>query len=141
MKPIRVLIADDHKMFTQGLQRLLEGDFELVGAVADGQALIDAAERLRPDIIVADISMPIMNGLDSVRRLKEKGTSAKVIFLTMHADPLLLAEAFACGASGYVLKQSAGEELILAIEQVLDGRKYVTPLLRETPGVSRIHHN
>jgi DNA-binding NarL/FixJ family response regulator len=129
MKRTRILLADDHKMFAQGLQSLLEDEFELVGTVENGQALVEAAGQLRPDVIVVDISMPLMNGLDAIRKLKEQGATAKVIFLTMHADDRLLAEAFRCGGSGYVLKQSAGEELILAIKQVLGGHKYVTPLL------------
>ena len=129
MKRTRILLADDHKMFAQGLESLLEDEFELVGTVENGQALVEAAVRFDPDVIVADISMPLMNGLDAVRKLKEQSVTAKIIFLTMHADDRLLAEAFRCGGSGYVLKQSAGEELILAIRQVLTGRKYVTPLL------------
>ena len=125
----RLLLADDHTMFSQGLQSLLEDEFELVGAVADGQALVEAAGRLNPDVILVDISMPLMNGLEAVRQLKKEGVTAKVIFLTMHADDRLLAEAFKCGGSGYVLKQSAGEELIAGIRQVLAGNKYVTPLI------------
>jgi len=124
-----VLLADDHKMFAQGLRALLEDEFDLVGSVENGQALVDAAAKSNPDVIVVDISMPVMNGLDAVRQLKERRIPAKIIFLTMHADDRLLAEAFRCGGSGYVLKQSAGEELILAIKQVLAGHKYVTPLL------------
>jgi len=116
-------------MFSQGLQSLLEDDFDLVGAVADGEALVQAARRLNPDVIVVDISMPVMNGLDAVRQLKKDGATAKIIFLTMHADDRLLAEAFRCGGSGYVLKQSAGEELITGIGKVLAGQKYVTPLI------------
>jgi len=116
-------------MFSQGLQSLLEDDFDLVGAVADGEALVQAARRLNPDVIIADISMPVMNGLDAVRQLKKDGATAKIIFLTMHADDRLLAEAFRCGGSGYVLKQSAGEELITGIGKVLAGQKYVTPLI------------
>jgi DNA-binding NarL/FixJ family response regulator len=129
MKRARILIADDHKMFAQGLQGLLEEDFDLLDTVADGQALVDAAQSLTPDVLIVDISMPILNGLDAVRRLKQQGNTAKVIFLTMHADDRLLAEAFRCGGNGYVLKQSAGEDLIDAIRQVLSGQKYVTPLI------------
>lgn len=125
----RLLLADDHTMFSQGLQSLLEDEFDLVGAVGDGQALVEAAGRLNPDVIIVDISMPVMNGLDAVRQLQKQGVTAKVIFLTMHADDRLLAEAFKCGGSGYVLKQSAGEELIAGIRQVLAGNKYVTPLI------------
>jgi DNA-binding NarL/FixJ family response regulator len=129
MSRTKVLLADDHQMFSQGLQGLLEDEFELVGTVADGQALVEAAQRLDPDVIVVDISMPVLNGLDAVRQLKAQGVRAKIVFLTMHADDRLLAEAFRCGGTGYVLKQSAGEELILAIRQVLAGHKYVTPLI------------
>jgi len=129
MSRARILLADDHKMFAQGLQSLLEDEFELVGTAADGQALVEAAHRLDPDIIVVDISMPGLNGLDAVRQLKKEDVSARIIFLTMHADQSLVAEAFRCGGSGYVLKQSAGEELISAIRQVLAGQEYVTPLL------------
>jgi DNA-binding NarL/FixJ family response regulator len=125
----KLLLADDHTMFSQGLQSLLEDEFDLVGAVADGEALVEAAGRLNPDVIVVDISMPVMNGFDAVRKLKKQGITAKIIFLTMHADDRLLAEAFRCGGAGYVLKQSAGEELIAAIGKVLAGHKYVTPLI------------
>ena len=125
----KLLLADDHTMFSQGLRSLLEDEFDLVGAVGDGEALVEAAGRLNPDVIVVDISMPVMNGLDAVRQLKKQGVTAKIIFLTMHADDRLLAEAFRCGGSGYVLKQSAGEELTAGIKQVLAGHKYVTPLI------------
>jgi DNA-binding NarL/FixJ family response regulator len=124
-----ILLADDHKMFAQGLHGLLEDEFDLVGTVGDGQALVDAAWKLKPDVIVVDISMPVLNGLDAVRQLKALGVKARIIFLTMHADDRLLAEAFRCGGAGYVLKQSAGDELILAIRKVLAGHKYVTPLI------------
>jgi len=125
----KILLADDHTMFAQGLQSLLEEEFELVGTVADGQALVEAAHRLHPDVIIVDISMPGLNGFDAVRQLKKEDMTAKIIFLTMHADDSLVAEAFRCGGSGYVLKQSAGEELIAAIGQVLAGHVYVTPIL------------
>ena len=129
MKRPTILLADDHQMFLQGLKSLLEDEFDLVGTVANGQDLVEAAGKLEPDVIVVDISMPVMNGFDAVRRLKSLGASARIIFLTMHADDRLLAEAFRCGGSGYVLKQSAGEELIIAIKQVLEGYKYVTPMI------------
>jgi DNA-binding NarL/FixJ family response regulator len=125
----RIFLADDHTMFAQGLRSLLEDEFELVGAVADGQALVESAPGLDPDVIVVDVAMPVLNGFDAVRELKRAGTRAKIIFLTMHADARLVAEAFRCGGSGYVLKQSAGEELISAIRQVLAGQQYVTPLV------------
>src|SRR4030095_16354473 len=129
MKRPTLLLADDHTMFSQGLQGLLEDEFELVGAVGDGQALVEAARKLEPAVIVVDISMPVMNGFDAVRQMVKDGVTAKIIFLTMHADDRLLAEAFRCGGSGYVLKQSAGEELITGIGKVLAGQKYVTPLI------------
>jgi DNA-binding NarL/FixJ family response regulator len=131
MARTRILIADDHKMFAQGLRRLLENAYDLVETVGDGQALIDETERLKPDVILVDISMPVLNGLEAVRRLNERGvTTPKIIFLTMHANQRMLAEAFRCGANGYVLKQSAGDELIFAIEQTLAGHEYVTPSMR-----------
>lgn len=124
-----ILIADDHKMFAQGLAGLLEDEFDLVAIVENGQALIDEVDRVQPDLIIVDISMPVLNGLDAVRRLMQKHSTAKVVFLTMHADTRLLREAFQCGGVGYVLKQSAGEELIFALRQVMAGRKYISPTI------------
>ena len=129
----RILLADDHTMFAQGLQGLLEDEFELVGTVADGQALVETAHQFDPDVIVVDISMPRLNGFDAVRQLKKEGISARIIFLTMHMDDSLVAEAFRCGASGYVLKHSAGEDLVSAIRQVLAGHEYVTPHVATGP--------
>ena len=125
----RVLLADDHAIVAEGLATLLKDHFDLVGIVGNGSELIDAARKLRPDVIVADIAMPVLSGLEALRRLKAARSNAKVIFLTMHADAQLATEAFRAGASGYVLKQSAGEELIAAIEEVLQGRTYLTPLI------------
>ena len=129
MSKTRVLLADDHTIVAEGLRSLLEGEFEFVGTVGDGRALLDAARNLKPDVIVADISMPLLNGLDAARQLKRDGVTAKIVFLTMHAEAQLAAEAFRAGASGYVLKSSAGEELIAAIHEVAKGRAYVTPLI------------
>ena len=125
----RVLLADDHAMVAEGLATLLKEHFDLVGTVGDGSELIDATRKLRPDVIVADIAMPKLSGLEALRRLKTARSEAKVVFLTMHADAQLATEAFRTGASGYVLKQSAGEELIAAIQEVLQGRTYLTPLM------------
>ena len=115
MKSIRVLLADDHRIVTEGLRRLLEDDFELVDVVDDGVRLVEASRRLRPDVIVADISMPGMSGLDAFARLKAEDPNVKVVFLTMHQNVAYAREALQGGAHGYVLKQSAVEELILAV--------------------------
>jgi DNA-binding NarL/FixJ family response regulator len=129
MNSTKVLLADDHVIVAQGLELLLKDSFNLVGTVRDGRALLETAARLKPDVIIADISMPLLNGLDAVRQLKSDGIEAKVIILTMHADPHLAADAFRAGASAFVLKNSAGEELIQAIHEILQGRAYVTPLI------------
>lgn len=125
----KVLLADDHRMVAEGLAGLLKDYFDLVGTVGDGSALVDAARQHRPDVIVADIAMPVMSGMAALRQLKAAKNRAKVIFLTMHADAELAAEALRAGASGYVLKAAAGEELITAIGEVLQGRIYLTPLI------------
>ena len=129
MKRPRILIADDHRIVAEGLRSLLEPEFELIGIVEDGRALLAAAEKLRPDVIVADISMPLLNGIDSVRQLKKTREEIKVVFLTMHPDVTYAASAFEAGASGYVLKHSAPSELVTAIRNALRGKTYVTPLL------------
>ncbi len=120
----RVLLADDHTMFAECLKGLLQDDCELVGTVDNGAALVEAAALLQADIIIMDISMPVMNGFDAARELRKRGTPAKIIFLTMHSDTGLVAEAVRCGAAGYVVKQSAGKDLIWAIRQVLKGETY-----------------
>ena len=125
----KVLLADDHTIVTEGLASLLKDDFDFVGTVGNGIELIDAAQKLRPDVIVSDIAMPVLSGLQALPRLKAAKNDAKVIFLTMHADAALATEAFRAGASGYVLKHSAGEELITAIREILQGRIYLTPLI------------
>jgi DNA-binding NarL/FixJ family response regulator len=131
MKRYKILIADDHKMFAEGLAGLLEDEFDLVGIVGNGKALIEAATSQELDLIIVDISMPVLNGFDAVRRLKQNGETAKFIFLTMHADARLLAEALRCGGSGYVLKHSAGEDLLSAIRRVMAGQVYITPAIEE----------
>jgi DNA-binding NarL/FixJ family response regulator len=125
----RVIIADDHQMVAQGLGRLLEREVEVVATANDGGQLVDHARRHRPDIIVADVNMPVMSGLDAMRRLKADGLRSKFIFLTLHAEPRLASEALRAGASGYLLKQAAGEELIEAIRAVSQGHTYLTPLI------------
>src|SRR5262245_31372792 len=125
----RVLLADDHAIVAEGLATLLKSHFDLVGTVGDGSELIDAARKLRPDVIVADVAMPVLTGMEALHQLKAMKSAAKIIFLTIHADAELAAEAFRSGAVGYVLKNSAGEELITAIQEVLQGRTYLTPLI------------
>jgi len=129
MKRPRILLADDHKIVTEGLKGLLEPEFELVGTVEDGRALLAAAEKLRPDVIVVDISMPLLNGIDSVRQIKKAHDEIKIVFLTTHPDVTYAISAFEAGASGYVLKHSAPTELVTAIRSALNGKTFVTPLL------------
>jgi len=124
-----VLIADDHAIVMEGLVSLLQREFSVVGSVTDGTRLVDAARQHRPDVIVTDLAMPGLSGLEALRRLRLDGSSAKVIFLTMHADAQLAAEALRAGASGFVVKHSAGKELIEAIRTALRGGTYVTPSL------------
>jgi DNA-binding NarL/FixJ family response regulator len=127
----RVLLADDHALLLGAFEKLLADDCDIVGQVSDGRALVAAADRLKPDIIVLDISMPLLNGLEAARQIKQNLRSVKLIFVTMNEDTDLAAEAFRAGASGYVLKQSATSELLAAIRQVMEGRSYVTPLITE----------
>jgi len=129
MRKIRVLLADDHKIVLEGLKSLLEPEFDLVGTVEDGKALVKQAERLHPDVIVADISMPLLNGIEAVRQIKKTNDRIKVVFLTMHPDANYAAKAFDAGASGYVLKRSASRELITAIKEAIKDRTYVTPMI------------
>ena len=129
MQRPRVLLADDHVMVAQGLGRLLEGEVEIVATANDGAALVEQAQKHRPDIIVSDVSMPGMTGLEAMKRLKTLGVHAKFIFLTLHAEPRLASEAMRNGASGYVLKQAAGDELIEAVRAVAGGLTYLTPLI------------
>lgn len=129
MKP-RIVLADDHQIVLDGLRSLLAKDFELAGAVPDGRSLLDLVENVQPDVVVADISMPLLNGIDAVRQLREKGAGCKVVILTMHAEPAYLMRALQAGADGYVLKHAASEELIAAIRDVLAGRRYVSEALR-----------
>ena len=133
----RVILADDHTLLVDGLRSLLEPRCELVGTVEDGRALIEAAQRLHPDVILLDISMPLLNGLEAAHQLKELVPDSKLIFLTMHADRSYVREAFRAGASGYLLKRSAVSELEHAISVVLRGRRYITPLL-STVGLESI---
>ncbi len=129
MKKPRVLIADDHSLVLAGLRKLVETDCDVVGTVEDGRALLEAAQRLKPDVILLDISMPLLNGLDAARQLTKMVPESRLIFLTMQSSPTYAAEAFKAGASGYLLKRSAASELHQAIEAVLKGQHYMTPVI------------
>jgi DNA-binding NarL/FixJ family response regulator len=126
-----VLLADDHVVFTDGIVRILRERFDVIGSVNDGGAIVESVARLHPDVLVSDISMPTVSGLEALRQLKAQRLDIKVIFLTMHADAGLAADALRLGAKGYVLKQSSGEELVKAIESVLQGHKYLSAALTE----------
>jgi DNA-binding NarL/FixJ family response regulator len=128
MKP-RVLIADDHTLLAEAFAKLLETECEVVGHVGDGVALLEAAPRLRPDVVVLDVAMPLLNGLDAGRRLKQQMPDVRLVFVTMNEDAELAASAFRIGASAYLLKRSAAAELLLAIREVMHRRHYVTPFV------------
>jgi len=125
----RILLADDHTLFVEALQKVLEPEFTLVGSVGDGRALLDAAPRLAPDVILLDLSMPLLNGIDAAQLLRRLVPEVKIVFLSMHGDPTYVTEAFRAGASGYVLKRASAAELIQAIWAALHGQIYVSPLL------------
>jgi DNA-binding NarL/FixJ family response regulator len=127
MSPPRVLLADDHALLLDAFTRLLEPEFAVVGRATDGRALVHAALELRPDVIVADVSMPEMNGLDAARQVRQALPRVRLVFLTVHEDAELAAEAFRAGASGFLVKSSAGGELARAIRDALAGRRYLTP--------------
>jgi DNA-binding NarL/FixJ family response regulator len=130
MKRTTILLADDHTMFCAGMQKLLEPVFEVIGCVQDGRALIITALEKNPDLVLLDVGMPLLNGLDAGRELKKLMPRVKLIFLTMNADAEIASEAFRIGASGYLLKSSPGEELLLAVHNVIRGTSYVTPQIR-----------
>jgi DNA-binding NarL/FixJ family response regulator len=123
----RVLLADDHQLFTQALTHLLEDRYDVVDVVADGRALQISARKHKPDVIVTDITMPLMTGLDAVRSLSKDGYTPKVIFLTMHADAELARECFGCGGSAFVIKDSTYDELTLAIDAVMANQVFLSP--------------
>lgn len=131
MSRARVLLADDHTIFLDALTKLLEPEFEVIGVVTDGRALVSQAPDLKPDVIVLDIGMPLLNGLDAGQQVKERRPETRLIFLTQNQDPNLAAEAFHRKASGYLLKNSAATELVTAIREAMRGRTYVSPLIAE----------
>ena len=129
MKRTRILLADDHKIVLEGLRSLLEPEFELVGMAENGRTLLRLSDQLKPDAIVVDISMPLLNGIEAVRQIKEISPDISIVFLTMHPDVTYAARAFEVGASGYVLKHSAPSELVTAIHAAMKGQIYITPAI------------
>ena len=125
----RLLLADDHTLVLEGIRKLLESEFDLIGVTDNGYSLLREAERLQPDVILLDISMPLLNGIEACRQLVKLMPDAKIIFLTMHADVVYVEEALRAGGAGYLLKRSAAAELSTAIHAVLRGHRYVTPLI------------
>jgi DNA-binding NarL/FixJ family response regulator len=127
---LRLLIADDHTMFADALRLVVEGRFEVAGVVGDGLSLVAEANRLKPDVIVVDIGMPLLNGFDAAQRVRATFPKVKIVFLTMQDDPVLAAAASSLGCAAFILKRSAASELMVAIEHVLNGKSYITPKLR-----------
>jgi len=127
----RILIADDHTLVAELCRKLLEAEFDVVGTVSNGRAMVRTAGELKPDVIVLDIAMPILNGLDAARQVKEILPAVKIVFLTMNNDIKLAAEAFRCGASGYLLKTCAASELVTAVRETLRGVSYMTRSFRK----------
>jgi len=137
----RILIADDHTLVAELCKKLLEPEFEVVGIVTDGCALVRTAADLRPDVIVVDIAMPVLSGLDAARQVKQMSPAVKIIFLTMNPDPEVAAEAFRKGASGYLLKTSAATEMITCVRDVLRGKPYLSPMIsKDTVDFLRRQH-
>jgi DNA-binding NarL/FixJ family response regulator len=131
MKRITILIADDHALFSGALQTLLEPEYEVIGCVRDGLALVRTAADLKPDLVLIDVGMPMLNGVDAGRELKKLMPRMKLIFMTMNPDPQIASEAFRIGASGYLLKDSEPEELLEAVHKAIQGASYMTPQIRQ----------
>ncbi|MEP7352594.1 MAG: response regulator transcription factor [Acidobacteriota bacterium] len=129
MKRSRILLADDHALTTEGIRAVLAGNQEIIGYVSDGRALVEAAVHLRPELIVLDITMPLLNGVDAARQIKKSLPGVKLLFVTMHVNPAYVEAALTAGATGYVLKSAAREELLAAVETVMKGQLYITPSL------------
>src|SRR5262249_29222874 len=127
----QILLADDHTLFLDAVEKLLEDHCDVVGRAADGQRLLAEAARLKPDVVILDMAMPLLNGLEAARRLKQTTPDTRIVFLTMNEDPDVAAEAFRAGASAYVLKRSAASELLAAIRDVARHQSYVTPLIAD----------
>lgn len=127
---VRVLLADDNPSMLQAARRILEPEFQVVGTIHDGQAVLEAADALRPDILILDISMGMLNGLEAARLLTRTMSKAKIVFLTVHQDQEFVEEAFSVGALGYVVKPRLGTDLLLAVREALMGRTFVSPDLK-----------
>ena len=139
MNRSRVLIADDHTIVVEGLRRILDRpEFEVVGVVHDGRGLLQAAVELRLDVIVSDVAMPLLNGIDAAREIHKQNPKLKIIFLTMHSEVAYAMAAIAAGASGYVLKSDVSEELVTAIRNVLNGRTYISKSIAQSVGQARL---
>lgn len=126
-----ILLADDHVLVAEGIQKLLEGEFDLIGIVPDGRALLTSIQERPPDVAVVDISLPLLNGLEASRQIRKINPNIKIVILTMHSESSFVTEAFRIGVSGYVLKQSVGSELALAIKEVLKNNTYVSPIVAQ----------
>jgi DNA-binding NarL/FixJ family response regulator len=134
----RLLLADDHELLLDGLRKVLEPDFDLIGAVGDGRAAVAAFEQLHPDLLLLDIALPLLNGIEAARQVKRLSPDARILFVTMQTDRVYVEEAFRAGAAGYVLKQAAASELVDAIRTVLRGRHYVSPHVVQKMGVGAL---
>jgi len=131
MDKIRILLADDHRIVLEGIKNLLEAEHDVVGTAEDGHGLVKEARRLKPDVIIVDISMPLLNGIDAIRQIRSEGLNPKVIFLTMHNDALYAREVLDMGVSGFVLKHAAPSELTTAIEEAMRGNTYISPAVSQ----------
>lgn len=130
----RLLLADDHTLLLEGMRQLLEPEFEVIGLCSDGRSLLRSAEQLRPDVVLLDISMPLLNGLDAAMHLRKVLPSIHIVFVTMHADAEYVRAAFRAGGAGYLVKRCAGAELVTAVRQVLRGQTYVSPRIQGSDG-------
>src|SRR5581483_11885734 len=130
----RLLLVDDHELLLDGLRKLLETDFEIVGTAADGRAAVSAFEEFHPDLLLLDIALPLLNGIEAARQIRRTSPSARILFLTMQTDRIYVEEAFRAGAAGYVIKQGGARELVEAIRSVLRGRYYVSPAIASKMG-------
>jgi DNA-binding NarL/FixJ family response regulator len=127
LNKLRILLADDHPEFSEFVESLLGPSYEIVGKVSDGQALLDVAAHLKPDVIITDISMPVLNGIEAAKQLREAGCVARIIFLTVHSDPDFIRSCLATGAVGYIMKPRAALDLIPAVREALAGHLFVSP--------------